>query len=76
MKEVVIKTITKVAELVQSPIIRGISKNIVNAYIDPDLSRNVLIDITELQFTQHIDAASVTLIYPICEKILKKDSAI
>lgn len=76
VKDIVVKAISKVAELVQSPIIRAISKNIVNAYIDPDLSRNVLIDITELQFTQHIDAASVTLIYPICEKILKRDSAI
>ncbi|CAL5981515.1 Translational_activator GCN1 [Hexamita inflata] len=76
VKESVLRTIEKVAELIQSPIIRAVSKKIIEAYIHPDHMRNVLIDLTELQFNTHIDAASVTLIYPICEKVLKKDSAI
>eukprot|EP00703_Trepomonas_sp_PC1_P002639 JAP93967.1 Translational activator GCN1 [Trepomonas sp. PC1] len=29
-----------------------------------------------MQFNQHIDGASVILIYPLCEKVLKKESAI
>ena len=76
MKETTEKTIKKLGELVQSPIIRAISNEIVDAYLDPSKARNVLIDITELQFKQHIDAASLTLIYPLCDKVFKRDSAI
>lgn len=44
--------------------------------MNPDKIRNVLIDVTEMQFNTHIDGASVILIYPLCEKVLKKESAI
>lgn len=40
-----------------------------------DIIRNVLIDISELQFTANIDAASLALIYPLCERVLNRDSS-
>eukprot|EP00702_Spironucleus_salmonicida_P003870 EST45161.1 Translational activator GCN1 [Spironucleus salmonicida] len=75
VKNSALKTIEKVADSVQSSQVKLISRKIIDAYSQPLLNRQILIEITQMTFTQQIDAASLTLIYPICDRVLSAVSS-